>query len=95
MVTILCSMLMYGTCFAAPSDQKFNAFVDTEYYTINVPDSWKDDCLCNIADGDGHSYTLTFYDKLSREKMVMAVGSFLFVYCRHLKTILKILIMIF
>ena len=59
---------MYGTCFAAPSDQKFNAFVDTEYYTINVPDSWKDDCLCNIADGDGHSYTLTFYDKLSREK---------------------------
>lgn len=41
--------------------------VDTEYYTISVPFSWKSDAHYEIVEGEGSAYTLTFYDKASRD----------------------------
>lgn len=42
-------------------------FIDTEYYTLSAPSSWKDGCFYEIADGENHSYTLSFYDKTSHD----------------------------
>jgi len=66
---IMCSLFICGSCFAASGGQNFNVYVDTKYYTINVPDSWKNDCLYSLVDGENYNYELTFYDKLSHEKL--------------------------
>lgn len=39
--------------------------IDTEYYTLSAPSSWKDDCFYEIADGESYNYTLSLYDKSS------------------------------
>lgn len=42
--------------------------VETEYFTLTVPKTWKEDCFYEVnADGDS-GYTLTFYDKDSRSE---------------------------
>lgn len=42
--------------------------IDTEYYTIEVPNSWNEDSFYKITDGELYSYTLSFYDKASYEE---------------------------
>ena len=41
--------------------------IDTEYYTISLPDSWRVDSYHEIINGDNSAYTLTFYDKAGRD----------------------------
>ena len=51
----------------APTESNNELYtVDTEYYTISVPYSWKTDSSHKIIKGDNSAYTLTFYDKASR-----------------------------
>ncbi len=66
---IMCGLFMYGICSAAPGGQNYNVYVDTKYYTINVPDSWRDDCLYSLTEGENHGYDLAFYDRSSRVKL--------------------------
>ena len=42
-------------------------FIDTEFYTLLAPSSWKNDCFYEIADGESYNYTLSFYDKASHD----------------------------
>ena len=41
--------------------------IDTEYYTLSVPNSWNDDCFYEVADEESYNYTLSFYDKASHD----------------------------
>ena len=43
----------------------YDFIIDTEYYTLSAPSSWKDDCFYEVADGENNNYTLSLYDKLS------------------------------
>ena len=49
------------------AQQKSDMVIETEYYTLSVPDSWEDGCFYEIADGENHNYTLSFYDKASHD----------------------------
>lgn len=42
--------------------------VDTEYYTLNIPLSWENDCFYEVTEGENYNYTLRFYNKASLEK---------------------------
>lgn len=39
--------------------------VDTEYYTLEIPASWEDECFYEINEGENWNYTLAFYEKES------------------------------
>ena len=39
--------------------------VNTEYYSLQIPSSWDNDCFYEITDGESNNYTLSFYDKAS------------------------------
>lgn len=49
------------------TQSKPDMLIDTEYYTISAPNSWNDDCFYEVADGESHNYTLSFYDKASHD----------------------------
>jgi len=40
--------------------------IETAYYTLTAPASWKDDCYYKVREGDSYRYTLDVYDKISR-----------------------------
>lgn len=42
--------------------------IDTEYYTITIPESWCEDCIYEIIDGDNNDYSLCFCDKSNYEE---------------------------
>lgn len=46
---------------------KSDLVIDTEYYTLSAPSSWKDYCFYEIADGESYNYTLSLYDKASHD----------------------------
>lgn len=41
--------------------------IDTEYFTISIPSYWESDCVYEIKEGDCYNYTLSFYDRVSKE----------------------------
>ena len=43
------------------------SILDTEYYTLKIPNSWNDKYFCETIDGEMYSYSLYFYEKTSRE----------------------------
>lgn len=45
-----------------------DTLIDTEYYTITIPESWCEDCIYEIVDGDSNDYSLCFYDKSNYEE---------------------------
>jgi len=49
----------------AGEQAKLDYIIDTEYYTLSAPSSWKDDCFYEIADGESYNYTLRLYDESS------------------------------
>lgn len=60
----------YSTSSTATDVQlQSDILIDTEYYTIEVPNSWNDDSIYEIADGENYNYTLSFYDKASHEEI--------------------------
>lgn len=46
---------------------EYEMLIDTEYYTLSAPSSWKEDCLCSVADGEAGNYLVAFYDKVCHE----------------------------
>lgn len=40
-----------------------DAVIDTEYYTITIPESWCEDCIYEVVNGDNNNYSLSFCDK--------------------------------
>ncbi|MGM9662007.1 MAG: hypothetical protein ACI3WR_02820 [Oscillospiraceae bacterium] len=50
-------------------DYGLDMLIDTEYYTIKVPNSWEDDCFYEVTDGESYNYTLSFYNKASHEQI--------------------------
>ena len=40
-----------------------DALVDTEYYTITIPESWCEDCIYEVIDGENNDYALSFCEK--------------------------------
>lgn len=40
-------------------------FIDTDYYTLSAPESWREDCFYNIAHGESYNYSVMFYEKSS------------------------------
>ncbi|MEE1060905.1 MAG: hypothetical protein UH080_03650 [Ruminococcus sp.] len=44
-------------------------FVDTEYYTLSIPEYWENDCVYEIHRGENNTYSLVFYDKASHEEI--------------------------
>ena len=65
---ILCSLLLCGICSAAPAKQQ-GMVIETDYYTITVPASWKTDCVYEHGEQIGFgAHTLTVYDKSSRKQ---------------------------
>lgn len=45
--------------------------IDTSYYTITLPDSWREDCIYSITESTGYGYSVKFEDRTSHE----AIGS--------------------
>ena len=41
--------------------------VDTKYYTVKIPESWAQNCVYEIREGEMENYTLSFYEKVSHE----------------------------
>lgn len=44
-----------------------DTIIDTEYFTISIPSYWESDCVYEIKEGDCYNYTLSFYDRVSKE----------------------------
>lgn len=51
----------------SPKQKKTDVCIDTEYYSIAVPDSWYKECFYEVIDGESYNYTLCFYDKSSHD----------------------------
>ena len=49
------------------SIKSFDNIIDTEYYTISVPQYWKAACVHEVIEKDNYNYTLNFYDRESKE----------------------------
>ena len=49
------------------SIKSFDNIIDTEYYTISVPQYWKTACVYEVIEKDNYNYTLNFYDRESKE----------------------------
>lgn len=56
-------------------EKKRDVVIDTEYYTINIPGTWEEDCIYKIVDGEFYNYSIYFYEKTSYEE---DGGGFLF-----------------
>lgn len=53
------------TTTTTTTQTSLDMLIDTEYYTLSVPNSWNDDCFYEVVDGERYNYTLSFYDKES------------------------------
>lgn len=42
--------------------------VDTDFFTLTLPNNWKNDCFYEIVYEENHSYRLSFYEKESHEE---------------------------
>ena len=40
-----------------------DTLIDTEYYTIKIPESWRENCIYEVNKGENNDYSLSFYDK--------------------------------
>ncbi len=54
---------------AKPNNSKAitGVIVDTDYYTLTLPQSWKNESIYEIKKGKNHNYMLSFYDKKTLE----------------------------
>ncbi len=52
---------------AVSTQPAYDFIIDTEYYTLSMPSSWKEDCFYEIANGENYNYTLSLYDKVSHD----------------------------
>ena len=65
---LLALLLLFSLC-ACNQSKKYANVISTRYYTVTLPENWKNNCVYEITNPENGTYTLDLYEKTAHEQM--------------------------